>query len=201
KPDTTAGKSITEEIEVVRPYKPVLADAAKIRRSPDMDTKKTFKPVLSYSVLDKKFELNSDIRQLQAQSPVEEKQAELKNNLVKIGAGNFNTGLAEIYLNTGRDEALQAGMFFKHINQEGSLDGQKVSRQQAAIFGRSIQDEISLNGEIGFERFGTRFYGFNPEDPLTDDPAKQRWSALTLKGEILKNYEENDNQAFSYAAK
>ena len=33
---------ITEEIEVVRPYKPVLADAAKIRRSPDMNFKKTF---------------------------------------------------------------------------------------------------------------------------------------------------------------
>jgi len=201
KPDTTAGKSITEEIEVVRPYKPVLADAAKIRRSPDMDNQKNFKPVLSYSVLDKKFELNSDIRQLQAQAPVQEKPAELKNNLVKIGAGSFNTGLGEIYLNTGRDEALQAGVFFKHLNQEGSLDGQKVSRQQAAVFGRSIQDKISLNGEIGFERLGTNFYGFAPEEPLTGDPAKQRWSTLALKGEILKNEEEDNDQEFSYAAK
>ena len=64
KPETT---SITEEIEVVRPYKPVLADAAKIRRSPDLNSGKPFKPTLSYNVLDDKFELNSDIKQLQAQ--------------------------------------------------------------------------------------------------------------------------------------
>ena len=46
--------AITEEIEVVRPYKPVLADAVKIRRNPDLEENRPFKPVLSYTIQDKK---------------------------------------------------------------------------------------------------------------------------------------------------
>ena len=59
--------TLSEEIEVVRPYKPVLANAAKIRRNPDLTTAPIFKPVLSYQILDRKLELNTDIRQLQYQ--------------------------------------------------------------------------------------------------------------------------------------
>ncbi len=192
--------TITEEIEVVRPYKPVLADAVKIRRSPDLDNSKPFKPELNYNVFDNKFELNTEIGRLQAQRLAEEQQVVLKNNLVKIGAGNYRTGLGEIYLNTGKDKALQAGMFFKHLNQQGSMDRQKFSHQQAAIFGRSIMNAITVNGEVGFDRYATYFYGSNP-DPLANTAlAKQRYSTISLKGELLKNYVEDD-AGFTYAAK
>lgn len=103
----TEKASITEEIEVVRPYKPILAEAVKIRRSPDLNDNKLFKPVLTYTILDKKLELNSNIKELQAQKLAAEERAALLNNYIKIGAGNLNTGLAEVYLNTGQDEALQ----------------------------------------------------------------------------------------------
>src|SRR6476661_7237684 len=123
KPEPAKG-AITEEIEVVRPYKPVLADAAKIRRSPDLSDHTPFKPNLSYSILDKKLDLNTDIGQLKAQKLADQQAEVLKNNYLKIGAGNFNTGLAEAYINTGRDEALQAGAFVRHLNQKGSQPGQ-----------------------------------------------------------------------------
>jgi hypothetical protein len=201
KQDTPASGGITEEIEVVRPYKPVLADAVKIRRSPDLTNNKPFKPQLSYNVFDNKFELNTELSQLQALKVASEQQEALRNNLVKIGAGNFNTGLGELYLNTGRDAGLQAGMFFKHLNQQGSLEGQKISKQQATVFGRSILDKITLNGEMGFERNATNFYAFNPVNPLQNpDPGKQRYSTVSLKGELLKNYVEDD-QNFTYAAR
>jgi hypothetical protein len=64
---------ITEEVEVVRPYKPILADAVKIRKSPDLTNNPTFKPVLIYTILDKKLALDSNIAPLQAQKLVEQK--------------------------------------------------------------------------------------------------------------------------------
>jgi hypothetical protein len=57
-----AGGTLLEEIEVVRPYKPVLADAVKIRRNPDMNTVAAFKPVLTYNIIDKKLDLNTNIK-------------------------------------------------------------------------------------------------------------------------------------------
>lgn len=198
KPEPNTG--ITEEIEVVRPYMPVLADASKIRRSPDLNNNKPFKPNLSYTILDKRLELNSDLRQLQANELIQPPAPLLKNNYAKVGAGNLGTALGEVYVNTGSDEALQAGGYLKHINQSGELDRQQYSRQQLGVFGKSIQDRITLNGELGYDRFSTYLYGFVPENNLANlDPQSQRYGTLNLKCELLKNFQEDSES--DYAAK
>ncbi|EOR96590.1 putative TonB-dependent receptor [Arcticibacter svalbardensis MN12-7] len=198
---TPAAGTLTDEIVVERPYKPVLADAAKIRRSPDLNSNSVFKRALTYSMFDKKLELNSDIRQLQAQEVINGERPPLLNNYAKFGMGNFSTGLAELYLNTGSDEALQAGFFLKHLNQKGDITGQKYSRQNAGIFGKSILPKVTLNGELGFDRFSTFLYGVDPSTNLTfnSDPQKQRYSTISIKGEMLKNYKSEDE--LDYAVK
>ncbi|WP_069658239.1 TonB-dependent receptor [Arcticibacter eurypsychrophilus] len=198
---TPPSGTLTEEIVVERPYKPVLADAAKIRRSPDLNSNSVFKRALTYSMFDKKLELNSDIRQLQAQEVINSERPPLLNNYAKFGMGNFSTGLAELYVNTGSDEALQAGFFIKHLNQKGDITGQKLSRQNAGIFGKSILHKVTLNGELGFDRFSTFLYGVDPSTNLTfnSDPQKQRYSTISLKGEMLKNYIAEDE--LDYAVK
>jgi hypothetical protein len=193
--------SIAEEIEVVRPYKPILAEAVKIRRSPDLNDNRAFKPVLTYTILDKKLELNSNIKELQAQKLAAEKQAALLNNYVKIGAGNLNTGLAEVYLNTGQDEALQAGMFIKHLAQQGSLNKQQFSEQQISGFGRSIGTDRTFAGKLGYNRRSTYFYGYNPEMAApTTDTLKQRFNLVEAEGEMLSNYSDEPDIA-NYAVK
>ncbi len=49
--------TVSEEIEVVRPYKPILAEAVKLRRSPNLDDVKTYKAKLNYSVTERKLEI------------------------------------------------------------------------------------------------------------------------------------------------
>ena len=197
-----ASGTLTEEIVVERPYKPVLADAAKIRRSPDLNNNSVFKRALTYSMFDKKLELNSDIRQLQAQEVINGERPPLLNNYAKFGMGNFSTGLAELYLNTGSDEALQAGFFLKHLSQKGDITGQKLSRQNAGIFGKSILPKVTLNGELGFDRFSTFLYGVDPTTNLTfnTDPQKQGYSTVSLKGEMLKNYKAEDELDYGVKA-
>ena len=141
--------TITEEIEVVRPYKPVLADASKIRRSPNLNNNKPFRPNLSYNITDKRLELNSDLRQLQAEELIQPPAPLLENNYAKLGAGNLGTVLGEVYINTGTDPALQAGGYLKHINQSGDFNKQQYSRQELGIFGKSIRDRITLNVALG----------------------------------------------------
>ncbi|TBO39953.1 porin family protein [Pedobacter kyonggii] len=192
---------VNEEIEVVRPYKPILAEAVKLRRSPNLDDVKTYKAKLNYSILDRKLELNSDIQKLQAQALAEEKESILVNNYVKGAFGSLATLLGEAYFNTGKDEGLQVGGYFKHFSQEGKLNKQNSSNQQLSVFGRSILDQNTVSGRINFERNGTYFYGIDDARPtLNPNPDKQALTTIELEGELVKNFTE-DEDAFSYALK
>lgn len=195
-----ASGTLSEEIEVVRPYKPVLADAVKIRRNPDLKANKAFKPNLTYNIIDKKLELNTGIRELQAQKLPDERPDILLNNYAKIGAGNLGTSLGEIYINTGKDIALQAGVFAKHLSQSGGLYKQQFSNQSLGAFGKSIGDVNTISGRAVFDRRSSYFYGFNPALTPPSDPEKQRFNLLEAEGEFYNNYAEGSN-LFNYALK
>ncbi|WP_243718054.1 TonB-dependent receptor [Pedobacter changchengzhani] len=193
--------TVKEEIEVVRPYKPILAEAVKLRRSPNLNDVKIYKAKLNYSITDRKLELNSDIQKLQAQQLAAEKETELINNYVKGGIGNLSTLLGEVYINLGKDESLQAGGYFKHFSQNGKLNKQNSSYQQLSVFGRSILDENTISGRINFERNGTYFYGIDDARPtFNTNPEKQALTLFEAEGELIKNYHESDD-ALSYALK
>ncbi|QEL00785.1 hypothetical protein FKG96_08170 [Olivibacter sp. LS-1] len=190
------------EIEVVRDYKPILADAVKIRQSPDLTNNRKYLSKLNYSVFDRKLDINTGTHRLEIQQLPAMRPDILTNNYAKIGAGNFNTLLGEVYISNGEDQALQVGGFAKHLSQKGSdYEGQNFSEQKIGLFGRSILDRITLNGEIGFNRYATRYYGFVPLQPeLNTDPTKQHYNDLYLKGELNSNYEDNE-ELLSYSLK
>ncbi|WP_158796763.1 TonB-dependent receptor [Pedobacter sp. L105] len=199
--EKTDDKAVTEEIEVVRPYKPILAEAVKLRRSPDLNDVKTYKAHFTYNLPDRKLELNSDIDKLYAQEVADEKQAELTNNYVKGGLGSASTILGEAYVNLGRDEALQAGAFFRHFSQSGDLRDQKFNQQQLSVFGRSITDKAVFSGRVNYERKGLYFYGYDETDPTRNpSPAKQAFNFIEAEGEVVNKYNTDEN-ALSYAAK
>lgn len=188
--DTVTKPPTIEEVEVIRDYRPILADAVKIRRSPDLSNMRVFQPKLSYSTLDKKLDIPSGLHQLIIQEMPPLRPDIMTNNYAKIGLGNFNTYLAELYVNTGTDETSQAGFFVKHLSQKGDLNEQKFSEQNIGAFGRKLLDQVTLTGEVGYNRYGTAFYGFNSEQPqLNLNPEAQAFNDLYLKGEVLKNYE------------
>ncbi|RZK44260.1 MAG: hypothetical protein EOO90_00935 [Pedobacter sp.] len=194
-------ETVSSEIEVIRPYKPILAEAFKLRRSPDLDNLKTYRAKFTYSPTDRKLELNTDIQKLQAQQLADEQATVLINNYVKGGFGNLSTLLAEAYVGIGQDEALQTGAYFKHFSQNGKLNKQNEDTQQLSVFGRSIGDKATLNGRLNFERRGLYFYGIDELNPtLNPDPQKQSLSFIELEGEVLNRF-SNEENALSYALK
>ncbi|WP_432711943.1 hypothetical protein [Pedobacter sp.] len=197
----TDTKTIAEEIEVVRPYKPVLAEAVKLRRSPDLNDVKTYKAKFSYPLTGRRLELNADINKLQAQQVAEERQSEILNNYLKAGIGSAGTILGEAYINIGRDENMQLGGFFKHFSQEGDLKDQKFNQQQISVFGSSITDEFTLSGRLNYQRNGLYFYGQDANNTfINENPEKQVFNFIEAEGEIASKY-TTDEDALSYAAK
>ena len=200
--DTTKRNTVTEEIDVVRSYKPVLADAVKIRRSPDLNDTKPFNPRINYDILDKRLELNSSIRALEAQKLDKQKEEELKNNFAKLGFGNLGTTLGQLNIATGQDEALQAGFNVDHLAMSGPLNQQKMSRQGLSAFGRSIGDVVVLEGKLGYNRNTNYFYGIDPANSFTNpNPEKQRFNFIEGEGTIFNRLDADDETVLGYAAK
>ena len=189
--DTTkAAQTTIEEVEVIRDYRPVLADAVKIRRSPDLSDVRTFQPKLRYNVIDRRLNLPSGMGKLDIQELELTRPGIMTNNYAKLGIGNYNSILGELYINTGRDENYQAGFYAKHLNQKGDMSGQKFAEQNIGVFGRSILDNFTLTGEIGYNRYATAFYGMVPNtEQLNTDPENQRFNDIFFTGELLKNYD------------
>ncbi|MBD1387768.1 TonB-dependent receptor [Mucilaginibacter rigui] len=195
--------SLAEEIVVTTSYKPVLAEAVKIRRNPDLEDKMPYKAPLSYTPLDKKLAQDNNIRQLDAMKRPQEQDSTQYNNYAKAGIGSMKTTFGEAYFGNGKDEALQVGGYVKHLAQSGSsLNKQNDSRQEVGVFGKSIGTDNTLTGRITYKRHQTYFYGLDQDltPPPVFEPAKQTFNTIGAEGEIAKNFKDEEN-AFTYAAK
>lgn len=195
--------SLSEEIVVTTAYKPVLAEAVKIRRNPDLEDQVPFKAPLSYTnVLDKTLQLNTDIRQFDAMKMPREQSAEVFNNYAKLGGGNLKTTFGEVYINNGNDPGLQLGGFVKHFGQAGSIYQQNYSKEEAGIFGKSIGETSTISGRINYSLRNNYFYGYDDTQlpPAGLNVAKQHFNTLSGEAEIAKNTTDEEKQ-FIYALK
>jgi hypothetical protein len=196
------GSSLSEEIVITSAYKPLLADAVKIRRNPDLEDKTPYKAPLSYTPMDKRLEQNSEIKQLSAMKIPMQLDTLPYNNIVKGAIGNLKTTFLEGYFGNGADQAMQVGGYVKHIAQSGSTyDKQKSNKEEIGVFGKNIGDVNTLSGRIDYSNRGNYFYGydkFNP--PLKLDVAHQYFNTLSAEGEIAKNYKDVEND-LTYAVK
>lgn len=198
----SVSRGTIEEIDVIRDYRPILADAVKIRRSPDMTNIRPYQPQLAYNILNKKLDINTGTRQLDIRELPPARPEALLHNYAKVGVGNYSTLLGEVYINTGEDAALQMGGFAKHLSQNGKLPGQHFSQQQLAVFGRNVLERVTVSGELGYSGYGTGFYAYIDTVPtLNPAPDKQRFNNIYFNGELISNYDHSDDSHFSYSLK
>ncbi|MHC8947304.1 hypothetical protein [Sphingobacterium hungaricum] len=194
-----------DSFDVVRDYKPILADAVKIRRSPDMTNKRSYMPKLSYNnITDKKLDINTGLKELDVMETPFTKTQDITSNYAKFGIGNFNTILGEAYFAVEDYEDLRFGGFVKHLNQKGSLEDQKFSRQEVGIFGRRILPQFTVDGLIGYNRYATNFYGIPVDDLGTSlNPSReaQRFNDIYFSGELTSKFNPANEDALSYSAK
>ena len=194
-----------DSFDVVRDYKPILADAVKIRRSPDMTNKREYQPKLSYNnISDKKLDINTGLRELNVKELPFSQLADQTSNYVKFGVGNYNTILGEAYLAVDKFENTRFGLFAKHLNQKGSIEGQKFATQDVGIFGRRVYEPFTVNGTLGYNRYSTNFYGQvfdNSSNLINTTPEAQAFNDIYFNGELTSNADVDKAGAVSYSAK
>lgn len=194
-----------DSFDIVRDYKPILADAVKIRRSPDMSNTRNYMPKLTYgNIPDKRLEINTGLKELNVQELPFTRTEDITSNYVKLGIGNLGTILGEAYVAVEDYEDTRFGGFIKHLNQKGSLEDQKFSRQEIGVFGRRKLSAFTVDGTLGYNRRGIRFYGVPTDiNEVSLNPSReaQRFNDIYFSGELFSNFDPENEDAVSYSAK
>lgn len=174
--DTTRLK---KEVEVVKAYQPTIQEFQKINDIPQIKPEQTEPPTFDYSIFSKPVYTTFDPTPVAAAKMVGESRPELKNGLLKLGMGNYQTPYGELFFNARPDKKSNFGLHFNHLSSSGEVkllneDVVKApeSVNSGELFVQRFMRKSTLTGQLEFDRKAFSYYGY-ATDLLTDAQKEQ----------------------------
>lgn len=161
---------IKKEVEVVKPYQPVISDAYKINVLPKINDSVIIKPSFEYGITSTKVETGFDVTPISAAKMIGMPLPKLYKTFFRLGLGNYSTTYGEIFINTLRSRKTTGGIHFNHYSSAGKVkleNDRKVfagySDNDASIYGKRFLKKAELIGELNFGSKTVHHYGYRPE--------------------------------------
>lgn len=175
---------IKKEVEVVKPYEPVVSDAHKISILPKINDTVTVRPNIQYNIVPTMMSTEYQVNPINAAKMLSMPVPKLYHSYLKLGFGNYTTPLAEVYVNSLRSKKYSAGFFFHHQSSSGKVkldNSRKVdagySETTGELFGKKFLKSSYLYGSGALSGNQVFRYGYKP----TIDTVLE-------KGDIRQNY-------------
>lgn len=174
--DTT---KLKKEVEVVKAYQPTIQEFQKINDIPQIKPEQTEPPTFDYSIFSKPVYTTFDPTPVAAAKMVGEPRPALKNGLLKLGMGNYQTPYGELFFNARPDKKSNFGLHFNHLSSSGEVkllneDVVKApeSLNSGEIFVQRVMRKSTITGKLEFDRKAFTYYGY-ATDLLTDVQKEQ----------------------------
>ena len=179
-----------EEVTIIAPFEPEIAESRKINFKPEPDSLTSVKPKFNYGFQSRPY--NFGFQPEPAKSPqfVEKHLDSVKNNYLKIGAGNYATTLVDFYTHfrTGQNTTWNASV--NHRASSGIIKNYGFpgnSFNRLLIGAQHQMDGSLLGGNISYNRQVVQFYGYDtgvfPDSLITKEDTEQRFKTI---GAVLK---------------
>ncbi|HKJ79526.1 MAG TPA: hypothetical protein VKA10_08320, partial [Prolixibacteraceae bacterium] len=159
--------SLTQEVEVVKSYKPTISDAYKINDMPVIDEKEQEKPTFNYSIFSQPIYNTFSVNTLKAATFASRQDDDHGYGLVKAGAGNYFTPYGEVFFNSQNIKNTIFGLHARHLSSHAKLKldgGDKVkapfSENNAEMFIKHLTRNSILSVDLNFNRDGFNYYGY-----------------------------------------
>jgi hypothetical protein len=124
------------------------------------------------------------------------------NNYLKVGGGNYGRFYAETYINSDQNKPLVYGIYGLHnAAKRGPIQGVNsgINLDQIRLDGKYHSSNFEVNGEIGYERRGYRFFGY---DTLNYDLPKENIRQVLNIFKLGIGFENtNPNPVVDYSVK
>ncbi len=210
-------EGINKEVRVVKAYNPTISDAFKARFIPVLDDTVKVETSFNYYIEPIKQPIQFRLKSLESVSLRSEPKPELKHSYVRAGFGNFWTPMAEMDINTTRNQKTSMGFNMSHFSSQGRIkmpDDQKVyagfAENKIKLYGSKINRNSTLSGNLHFDEDHHFLYGYNT-DTLSDNtlvtPAALRFMSkdslpyqqfLTVGTAIRLKSDDKNRNGFEY---
>lgn len=110
-----------EEINVVKPYKPKISDAFKIKKQPTISEQNIEKESVEYQIKSIPVASTFTPTKGKAKSVRKSKKERLYDNYFSVGFGNYTTPLLEAYMRTFPNRDSEFVAFVKHHSSQGGI--------------------------------------------------------------------------------
>ena len=164
--------SLTQEVEVIKSYKPRISDAFKINEMPAMDETEQQKPTFNYSIFSQPIYNAFSVNTLKAATFRGEPDKDNGYGLVKAGLGNYSKPYGEIFFNSQNIKNTLFGIHGKHLSSHGKINlegGDRVkspfAENEVEMFIKNLSRNSILSVNLGFDHNGFNYYGY-PKDSI-----------------------------------
>lgn len=151
-------------VNVVRPYKPTISDAFKIKEKPKLSDSNTVKkkPV-KYNIFSIPVASTFTPAKGKAANVEKAKPIKLFDNYASLGVGSYTTVLGEVYLNHAINTNENVGGYFSHHSSQGGienllLDDDFAKTNLNAHYSQKLRD-FSWKVDAGFNVQSYNWYG------------------------------------------
>ncbi len=183
--------NLSEQVNVVRPYKPVLAEAAKINTNPEIKTEVLKSEPFNYNIQPNKLDSLLKPAPIQTEKMKNESITKLYKTYIKLGGGNYRTSLGELYFSNTRSREFQAGIHLKHNASVGSIKNMDFSENKVELFGKRIYRNHVLSMKLNYDRDVAHFYGYNHDlFKYSRREVRQQFDYFDLQTEFNKNVQQ-----------
>jgi hypothetical protein len=146
-------------IDVVKTFQPVLSDAIRIPVQPNPEKPEIKKPNFTYQISPANIAVPPTIYTIKPLALGTMLLPKLQNNYVRIGYGNYNMPMGEIYLGSVRNKQYQAGFFAKHLSGNGDLNYNNFSNNTVYGYFKKFNSKGVFETDAYYHRNVVRLYG------------------------------------------
>ena len=191
-PAVAQGTLDSEEVDVIRDYNPILADAVKVGITgliPDNDTETA---PLTYNVPLTFYTMPYQPIRIKPVALTKSPKEELTKNYLRAGFGTQFTPLGELYLNSAQSDKFQYGLAARYTSAKSNRENQQYSDLDIDGRGKFFFDKAFVMPiNAWFRNDVVHYYGY--DEPLTfeNDSVRQRFSNYGLSF-AFANLKKND---------
>jgi hypothetical protein len=143
----------SQEIDIIKPYQPILADAIKMPFTAQIEKNKTEKQPVNYDVPTKLIDIPYVAPTLKpAAMPKDYNKETLPSVYAKVGIGNYYSPFIDlIYTNTKNKNFNYGGEIFNYGAHSNDIKTRAVRQTALTLFGTLYSKKFSATGNIKYE--------------------------------------------------
>lgn len=162
--DTT---KLNQQVEVVKAYKPTVANAEKINQLPEISDTTKFRPDLNYLTASHPITSGFQSSVLRSSNQLQRDISIPGFGKVSGGFGTYFTPFFDFYISNPNSQNGTLGAQFNHLSSQGktglkggSETNAPFSSNRGLIFGSYVIKGTTISSELAYQRDMNRYYGY-----------------------------------------